>query len=172
MERLRCLRMTRLLGLAEGGGEDRAHGSPDAATQRFSDAKTTSLGKVRGPTSGGRRNVLWGVGGVKRMGGLGMGDRGSNLELPSTVWAVQADAGSFDFACASLRETPAALRMTTENRACGAVLRLDPSTSLRASSRGLPSHTSHAVALHRFHQVPGFAVGLVDSLAAGFLGAE
>jgi hypothetical protein len=36
-ERVRCLRMTSVgvLGLAEGGGEDWAHGPPDFATRRF-----------------------------------------------------------------------------------------------------------------------------------------
>src|SRR5208337_307972 len=34
----------RLLGLAEGGGEDRAHGSPDSATQRFWSAKLLPWG--------------------------------------------------------------------------------------------------------------------------------
>jgi len=42
--RLRCLRMT-ILGLAEGGGWDRAHGSPDSAVQRFWNAKLLPWGK-------------------------------------------------------------------------------------------------------------------------------
>jgi hypothetical protein len=66
-ERLRCLGMTRLLGLAEGGGWDGAHGPPDAATQRFSDAELLPWGKF-GAHIWGRRNVLRGVWGVK--GGL------------------------------------------------------------------------------------------------------
>jgi len=44
-ERLRCLRTTGLLGLAEGGGGDGAHGSPDSATQRFWNAKLLPWGK-------------------------------------------------------------------------------------------------------------------------------
>jgi hypothetical protein len=44
-ERLRCLRMTGLLGLAEGGGEDGAHGPPDSATQRFWNTKLFPWGK-------------------------------------------------------------------------------------------------------------------------------
>jgi hypothetical protein len=46
-ERLRCLRMTALPGLAEGGGEDRPHGSPDSAVLRFRNAKRFPWGKFR-----------------------------------------------------------------------------------------------------------------------------
>ncbi len=43
-ERCRCLWMT-TLGLAEGGGWDRAHGSPDSAAQRFWCVKLLPWGK-------------------------------------------------------------------------------------------------------------------------------
>jgi hypothetical protein len=52
--------------------------------------------------------------GASRGGGLGDGER-SCLELPAAVLVVRTDAGSFDFACASLRETDAPLRMTAPN---------------------------------------------------------
>jgi hypothetical protein len=49
-------------------------------------------------------------------GSSGLGGRGrSYLELPSAVLVVRTGSGSFDCACASLRETHAALRMTVTN---------------------------------------------------------
>lgn len=71
-ERLRCLRMTRLLGLAEGGGEDRPHWSPDSATQTFWDAKRFPWGKFGALHLGGRRNVLRGFRGVKGISRMGI----------------------------------------------------------------------------------------------------
>jgi hypothetical protein len=54
-----------------------------------------------------------------------LGDRGrSYLELPSAVLAVRTDTGSFDFACVARCETHAALRMTGQTKAWGALDRI------------------------------------------------
>jgi hypothetical protein len=76
-ERLRCLRMTivGVLGLAEGGGEDRAHWSPDSATRRFWNAKRF-LGETSGPYIWGKENSTPGISGSQgdvEWSGLGGG---------------------------------------------------------------------------------------------------
>ncbi|MGA8736103.1 MAG: hypothetical protein WB558_19455, partial [Terriglobales bacterium] len=80
----RCLRMTALVGLGEGGGWDGAHGSPDPVTLKILEREIASLRNVRGPTAGGRRNVLRGVGGVK----------GGGQECPPHTCGLLAPCGA------------------------------------------------------------------------------
>jgi hypothetical protein len=66
----------------------------------------------------------------------------------------------------------ATLPTCPDQRSCGALLRRTGEGARPHTSYGATGTRTGVSGLHGAEQVPGFAVGFVDSLAAGAFGAE